>query len=227
MLYKTSGIVINYIKFKETSIITKIYTKDFGIQSYIVNGVRSKKSRNKIALFQPLNLLDLVVYNKKTANINRISEIKCSIPFNSIPYDIRKSGIALFVNEILNKVLKEQVEDPDLFEFIWQSVLLLEGQDKNYQNFHLKFLLKLSQFLGFAPSNGAEIFKQVYNSDESLVKKETALFNQLLKKNFNEYVVIPNSLRRELLEALVKYYRVHIETLGEVKSVKILQEVLQ
>src|SRR4051812_40998701 len=110
MLHKTRGVAISYIRYRESSIIAKIYTELFGIQSYIVNGVRSSTSKtNRIALFQPLTLLDLVVYHKeKSDNVRRISEIKCYNPFNTLPYNVVKSSLALFVTEILGKTLKEE-----------------------------------------------------------------------------------------------------------------------
>ena len=95
MLHKTKGIVLNFVKFKETSVIVKIYTEKFGLQSYIENGVRSSKSKNKIALFQPLTQLELVVYHDPKKEINRISEIRCILPYKSIPFEIKKSRNAL------------------------------------------------------------------------------------------------------------------------------------
>jgi len=44
MIFKTRGIVFRFTKFKETSIIVTIFTEVFGLQSYIVNGVRSKSA---------------------------------------------------------------------------------------------------------------------------------------------------------------------------------------
>jgi DNA repair protein RecO (recombination protein O) len=84
MLHKTRGIGLSYLRYRESSIITKIYTEAFGIQTYIVNGVRSSKSKNnRIALFQPLTLLDMVVYHKnKEDTVHRISELKCYAPFS-------------------------------------------------------------------------------------------------------------------------------------------------
>ena len=73
MITKTRGVVLNYIKYGDTSIICKIYTEQFGLQSYIINGIRNSKSKN-IGLFQPLNILDLVVYYKKTSGLQRIKE---------------------------------------------------------------------------------------------------------------------------------------------------------
>ena len=108
MLYKTRGIVFRFTKYGETSIIVNIFTEMFGLQSYMVNSVRSKSSKNKIALYQPLTLLDLVVYHRENANILRIKELKCLYPYQTIHRDIRKSAIALFLNEILNKAVKDQ-----------------------------------------------------------------------------------------------------------------------
>jgi len=81
MLHKTKGIVLNYIKYSDTSIIAKIYTEAFGLQSYIVNSVRSSKAKNKIALFQPLTLLEMVVYHKNHQGLQRISEMRTAEPY--------------------------------------------------------------------------------------------------------------------------------------------------
>src|SRR3954470_20778545 len=106
MLYKTRGVVFRFTKYGETSIIVSIFTELFGLQSYIVNGVRSKSAKNKIALFQPLTILDLVVYHRENANILRIKEVKCLHNYHAIGGDIKKSTIALFVNEMMNKAVK-------------------------------------------------------------------------------------------------------------------------
>src|SRR3954469_12504744 len=108
MLHKTRGVVFRFTKYGETSIIVNIFTELFGLQSYIVNGVRSKSAKNKIALFQPLTLLDLVVYHRENANILRIKEVKCLRAYQDLTSDIKKSSIAMFINEILNKAVKDQ-----------------------------------------------------------------------------------------------------------------------
>ncbi len=107
MLHKTRGIVFKYFKYGDTSIIAKVYTEAFGLQSYIVNGARSTKSKGKIAFYQPLTLLDLVVYKKKNSGINRISEVRCSQPLKTIPYEITKSSQGVFLSELLYKCIKE------------------------------------------------------------------------------------------------------------------------
>ena len=96
MLHKTKGIVIGYIPYRESSIIVKLYTENFGIQSYIENGVRSAKGKNKIALFQPMTLLDVVVYHNDKKDLHRISEIKCTSPLVSIPMTLRSLVLQSF-----------------------------------------------------------------------------------------------------------------------------------
>ncbi|MGZ4057116.1 MAG: DNA repair protein RecO [Bacteroidia bacterium] len=114
MLHKTSGIILYTTKYSDTSLISKIYTADFGLQSYIINGVRSKKSKNKASLFQPMALVDLVVSNSGKGGLQRISEINNQHPYSDIPYNIVKSSIAIFLNEILYKTLKEEHADEEM-----------------------------------------------------------------------------------------------------------------
>ena len=101
MQRKTRGLVINNMRYRETSLLITIYTAEFGIASYIENGVRSAKAKHKMALFQPLTLLDLEVYHKPGKGLHRISEAKCYYPYQQIPFDIIKSSIALFLSEVL------------------------------------------------------------------------------------------------------------------------------
>ncbi len=225
MLYKTRGIVLNFIKYRETSIIVRIYTEQFGLTSYIVNSVRSKKSKNKIALFQPLTLLDLVVYNRKSSNLNRISEMKCAVPFSEIPTNIKKSSIALFMTEMLVKTLKGEEGNAQLFDFLYQSILMLEHMESEYENFHLQFILKLARYLGFAPQSAEEILHQVHGA----VAKQTDELQQLdelLKLSYQEKVEVTNAMRRNLLIKILDFYRLHVDALGEVKSLTVLHAVL-
>ena len=157
MLHKTRGVVFRFTKYGETSIIANVFTELFGMQGYIVNGVRSASGRNKIALFQPLTLLDMVVYHRENANLNRISEIKCLYPYKTIPLDIRKSTVAVFINEVINKAIKEESHAGELCQFIIESLVALDTLDTGTENFHLIFLLKLSRFLGFGAYETKEV----------------------------------------------------------------------
>ena len=113
MLYKTHGIVLRFVKYGETSIIATIYTEEFGLRSFIINGVRSSRSKGKIALFEPLSILDLVIYHKEGRNINRLAEVKCLDPLNDLRSNIIKSSMGMFIVEVLNKCIKEETPNEE------------------------------------------------------------------------------------------------------------------
>ena len=227
MLVKTKGIVLKFIKYKESSIIVKIYTEELGVQSYIINGVRSTRSkRNKIALYQPLTLLDLVVYFREDKQLQRLSEAKCNYPFVSIPLNPRKSAVVLFLVEILSKTLKEQSGNMELFRFIWDALLWLDTNNP-IENFHLVFLVKLAKYLGFSPHNAKEVYEELkYELDPQwTMSDEAGLMNQLLHSEVAKTPVLTGKQRSSLLAILIALYQAHVEHFGSIKSVKVLNQI--
>jgi DNA repair protein RecO (recombination protein O) len=193
----------------------------FGLQSYIVNGVRSTAARNKIALYQPLTLLELVVYHRPNANINRIKEVRCLHPYQTITADVRKSAIALFLNELLNKTVKEESHAADLCTFLINSLVMLDTIDRNTENFHLLFMIRLSRLLGFGAFNVNEVL------GVRVVDQETErLLEEMLDGGYDKPLIISNAKRREILELLIKFFADHIGTLGDLRSLLVLREVL-
>jgi DNA repair protein RecO (recombination protein O) len=228
MLQKTRGLVLNFLRYRETSVIVHIYTEEFGIQSYIENGVRSSKGRNKAALFQPLTLLDLVVYHKEKGGIQRLSEAKISHPFRSIPFEFAKSSIGLFLTEMLSKTLKEESSNPPLFHFLTDSVLWLDEATAGYENFHLVFLLQLAAFLGFAPDSGIQIADQLREHGLPVFDDEALrLLDALTTATYDRSPTMGRAMRNYLLELLLKFYDLHLDGLGEIKSLPVLQEVMR
>ena len=215
MLCQTRGIVLRYIKFRETSIITTVYTEEFGIQSYIVNGIRSSRSRRGIAYFQALNLLDMVVYHQSAKNIQRLSEWKSGVNLLSLYMDIRKSSIAVFLSEIIYKTVREGEANPDMFEFIYNSIAVLENLESNMVEFHLQFMVKLARYLGY----GTENYVSVVNN------KFEVIFDKLLTSPYGEKPLLEIEERKETLEYLIRFYRDQTEGFGELKSYKILKEL--
>lgn len=225
MLFKTRGIVLNYIKYKDSSIIVKIYTEAFGIQSYIVNNVRSKSVKPKIALYQPLNLLELVVYHKDTQPIHRISEIKINHLLQSIPYYFKKSCIALFLTELLGKCLKEEIPNSELFNFLQHSILTLDNLESSFENFHLQFLLNFSNYLGFAAVSGKELLNEL--SQWKVHRTEVReLLDLLINSSYTFPIQIRNEDRREILDILLKFYELNVEGFKELKSVEVLKDLM-
>lgn len=221
MLHKTRGIVFRFTKYGDTSIIVNIFTELFGLQTYIVNAVRTKSAKSQIALYQPLTLLNLVVYHKENAAIARIKEVQCAHPFATLHTDVKKSTLALFLNEILNKSIREQSHAAEICSFLFDSLEVLDRLNHGYENFHLIFMIKLSRFLGFGPHTVDEILVgRMIDTEEEVVLKN------LLTADFSEQVAMNNGQRRSLLHVILQFYGQHIENFGEVRSVHVLREVL-
>lgn len=221
MLQKTRGIVFRFVKFGETSIIANIFTEQFGLQSYMIKGVRSSSRKSKIALFQPLTLLEMVVYHKENAGIMHIKEVKCFHPYQSINGDVRKATIAMFINEVLNKSVKEQSHAQDIFSFIADSLIYLDTLE-HPENFHLIFLIGLSKHLGFGPNFSSEVLGGRMVSDD----EEVAL-NKLLTLDYRIEIPLTYQQRKNILGVLLRFYQAHSDGFGEMKSIAVLKEVLR
>jgi len=240
MLFKTSGILLHSVKYSDTSLIVKIFSSDFGLKSYIVNASRNKKSKIKASLFQPLALVEIIVSNTEKAKLERISEINIITPYTNIPYNIIKSTITLFLNEILYRAIKEQQNDINLFEFIKNSLLLLDLKQENCSNFHVFFMIQLSRYLGFFPEGSYSISSSIFDLQEGrfinhipnhpfyLNEMLSNLFYQFINSEYNSIhnLKLDNMQRKALLKALIKFYQLHIASFGEIKSFEILEEII-
>jgi DNA repair protein RecO (recombination protein O) len=226
MLHKTKGIVINYVKLKETSIVVTIYTQQFGIRSYIENSARSTKAKNKMALFQPLTMLDLVVYEQPNKNISRISEMRCNHAYLTIPYKIEKSTLAIFLTEVLKKTLKEETENPMLFDFLEYSFLNFDVVDK-VATFHLVFLLQLSNYLGFSFEDTDYIIAEFKEIGVKAFSNEAYLnLKILLNASYENLPNMATAIKAETLELILAFYKIHVSGFHELRSLPILKEIL-
>lgn len=230
-LEKTRAIVLRKTPFRETSLIIRIYTEEFGLQSGLINGVRSAnpKSSSKAALFQPLSLLDLVMYYRSNAEIQRIAEAKVAFPFHSVLLDSRKAMIVAFLQEILLKTLQEENPNPDLFDFLFRSITDLERLPQHIENFHLQFLLQLAGFLGFQPTCAEEMYEELFDHQvlvKNLVKpQEIDMMNLLLQAEYGLVLPINYQERNYLLEQILRFYNLHIPSPMALKSLEVLQSL--
>lgn len=231
MLHKTKGVVLNYIRFKESSIIARIYTEKLGIQSYLVNGVRSSKSKsNRIALFQPLTLLDMVVYHQSRPDaLHRLSEVRNQHPFGMLPFDMVRTSLALFITELLGKCLKEEEPNEPLFQFLEHTVVALDSVEAGLESFHLSFMVHLAGYLGFGIETAGEfaagLREHRYSSPPDEVQQQA--LDLLLGDNELAPLSIGKAARNALLAQLLFYYRTHLEGFGEMKSLEVLRAVLR
>jgi DNA repair protein RecO (recombination protein O) len=240
MLHKTRGIVFKATDYGESSVIVQLFTEKFGLQSYIINGAKKPKAKIGRNMLQPLHLLDLVVYHKNTGSVQRISELKNAPVLQSIPYDVIKSCIAIFLNEVLYKAVKQQSPDENLFDFVFSAIEWLDHQTGSVANFHLLFLVQLTRYLGFYPDRyqvGQADYFDMKNGTFCNYKPDSLMylspphthnFRLLLQCGFEnmQQLKLTNDERRYLIQKLLEYYAMHVEGFGNIRSADVLEEVL-
>jgi DNA repair protein RecO (recombination protein O) len=242
-LHKTKGIVLRTVKYGETSLIVTLYTELFGIQSYMVNGVRasSRKGPGKATLFQPAAILDLLVYHNELKNLQRIREVSWAILYQHIFFDVVKNSVALFMVELLQKCLKQPEPNPELFYFIEDSFLHLDASEgRVLANFSLFFALHLAGFFGFRiqdvyseRNSILDLREGQFVSElpghpqvlEGVLSYHTAQLLRVRRPGELQEVPLNQETRRGLLAAYQAFYGLHVPDFGEMRTVGVLQTV--
>ncbi len=239
MLVSGEGVILHSVKYGDNSIIATIYTKQWGRQAYMINISRSRKSKNRSGILQPLFFVNLVAYQKETREVQRIKEIKNQPVYQSIPFDVVKSSQIMFLAELLYKILREQESSPDMFSFIQNSLLYYDLTENPAANFHLWFLFRLTEFAGIMPDTTKTGFEGWFDMRKGAIvpfepshpffmnKEITGVLLKLASVKIGDIAQlrIPSALRNTLTTKLVEYYQLHFEHLGEIKSLKVLHEL--
>lgn len=239
MLEKTKGIVFHTTNYSETSIVVKVYTRQYGLQAYLVSGVRKQKSKINRNLFQPLTQVELVAYHKKSPGLKRIKDIQCDLPYQSIPFDTSKSVTVIFLAEILYRAIKEEECNTDLFDYIAHALHIFDIRHQNFSSFHIYFIAGLTKHLGFYPDINQykpgyvfDLAEGVFiNSDspknDCMDANSTSVFVELLRSSFETFFLIGinASERKSLLESLTRYYELHLTHHAKIKSKEVLHEI--
>jgi DNA repair protein RecO (recombination protein O) len=243
-LHKTKGIVLRTVKYGETSLIVTIYTEAFGVQSYLVNGVRtsSKKGPGKANLFQPAAVLDMVVYHSEMKNLQRIREFRWGYLYQHIFFDVLKNAVALFMVELLQKCLKQPEPNADLFYFIEDAFVHLDRSEGTVlANFPLFFIIHLAGFFGFRIQDTWSEQQSILDLQEGIFVTEHPAHHHSLEGTHSyttsqllrirqpdelRQLTLNQESRRTLLQAYLAFYALHVPDFGEMRTLAVMQTVL-
>jgi DNA repair protein RecO (recombination protein O) len=239
MLHKTRGIVFRVTDYRETSVVAHVYTELFGLQGFLINSVRKKNARIKQNVLHPLSLVDLVIYHNERKGLHRAADVRSNPILQNIPENIYKTSIALFLDEVLCKAVKEEGPNQHLFDFLFHSIQILDMHTPVSSCFHLNFLIQLSRYLGFYPMENYSEENTIFNLQEGAFQLSaplhpfyiegtlSSLFSQLLRTSvdFSSEIKMQAEEKRMLIEKILQYYSLHISGFGEIKSHKILETI--
>jgi len=232
--------VIRSIKNGETSLIVSCYLEDIGYETFIVKGVYgSKKSKFSKAHFFPLNIINLNYSYTEGKNLGFIKEVKTEKLYNSLHLDIQKSSVIIFLSEILNSIFKEEtLVNKDLFIFLLNTLSWYD-QVKSCNNFHIKFLIELSRFIGFYPNinNENDSFFNLESGSTSATQSmgtnisgnDLTLFKEFLGTEFEDLnsMNTKNQSRTQILNYIIDYYSLHLQMFKTPKSTNVFAEIFK
>lgn len=233
------GIVLQHHKYSDTSLIARVYTEQHGLQSFLIKGAFGRHSKLRPAFFQPLTFIDFVADIKGKRDLHYMSEISIETVFYSIPFDMQKNSIILFISELLTKTIVEQETNSALFDFLHRSIQWLDLCQHSFTNFHLYFCFELSRYLGFYPRLDRTGNQDILDLMEGVFKTNTPSHGYYIEppislkisqictsklENLHE-IELTNPMRREILHGIISFYRLHIPAFSGLKSIDILKSV--
>jgi len=233
-MQKTIGIILHTTPFKDKDVIVKLYTQSLGLVSFIVSNVKSPKSKIKSSLLQPLSVLEITFSFVSSKSLQRLEEASLHQQNIAIQSSIEKTSLLYFMNEVLYKSIKEEEANPKLFEFIISKINELESANKFYF-FTISFLLQLSYYLGFYPNNNYSINTVCFDMIEGSYSNSLPTHSFVIEKKYCENLVsfidedfdveISPADRNVIVFKLIDYYQLHIANFGNIKSLKVFNEM--
>lgn len=241
MLYSTRGIIFHTVPYSDNRVIAKIYTREFGLLSFIVSISRSKSGKIKSPLLLPLTQVDLRIEKKEKSHLHSVRDITLAIPYIHLHSDILKTTIALFVAEVLYKSVREEEKNEAMFTYISSSLLALDVAHDGVANFHLLFMMNLTRYLGFYPNDNDAgpnaVFDLVNGTYISgvpthfnyLDKEESQLFSAVSRATFENMddLVLNGERRKKILNTLIRYFELHVPAMQKIQGHELLGAVLQ
>jgi DNA repair protein RecO (recombination protein O) len=239
MLEKTRGIILHQIKYTDSGIVAQMYTRKFGRQSFLIRGMRNKKSGRHSILFQPMFILDLEINYRETREMNVLREFSVAYSPYNIYADVRKSTVAIFLGEVLTAVLREEISHEELFDYIENSIIYFDRSNESFANFHIAFLAGLSSYLGFEPGIRHEAGDHFFDMINGVFVPDPPAHGNYASEQISDILArvftasydslgsisLTGSQRNEVLDTLVQYYSFHLSGLRKINSLEILKEV--
>jgi len=216
-----------------------MYTEQKGHQTFIIHSVRKAKAATPQSFLQLMSLVDLIGYHQDHRKIHHVKEVRLEHVYQSIPFDMRKSAVITCLAEICSRCITTADPHPELFAFLHDELVRYDTQEVYDRDFLICFLVNLSHYLGFGidlshPSSGSGYFDLLDGHFIGIKPTHDYLMSsgdfEALQDIMSDHREIrpktPIEIRRRLVDQLITYYQLHVESLREVQSIKILRELL-
>ncbi len=240
MLVKTKAVLLHHVRYSENSLIAYFYTQEFGRLSVMVKGISSGKRGVRFNYFQPLNIFNIELYHYENRELHNLKEMSLAFIPKTIPGDIQRTTVAMFISEILYNIIREEDANRMLYEFIESSVITLDGMTAGTSNFHLWFLVALMDYTGIGPSHtslqecyfdmlSGQFTAQQPLHPDYLEPSSAAILNRLLQMPAEKVssLSLSGEERTDLLARILKYYSLHLAGIRQIRSLQVLKDIFR
>jgi len=233
MLLTTRAIVLRAIRHGDRTAILKTYTEHDGARACALRlGGRSGAPH---ALVQPLSRVELVLDQHPDKDLAAVKEIRLEAP--SVPQDRpERAAVVLFLQEVFLRVLRTECADAGLFAFA-HAAIGSAVMEQDLAQVPLRTMAGLIQHMGILPSppeHGEPNFDLLEGrfiagdapSGHTLRQPLSTWMAALFDEGATELPRLSAAQRRDLLDHLLLFIRLHLDGFGELRSVSVLREVL-
>lgn len=230
----SEGIVLRTLKYSENSIICDIFTKEYGLKSFIISATKSQKS--KLALLQIMNLVDIIFYDSEQNKLHRIKELHLNYPYQHLNLSVIPSAVGTFITEVTRNAIKEHDVDTPLYLYIKDSFISLDKLDSAWSNFYIGYLIGLCSYLGFQPNpnyDDAHVNFDLMAGEFTNISGDVRHTLSIQESNLlGAQLTDSNAINRSkeqnkmLTDALLKYYHYHIPSFKPIKSLEVIRAIL-
>ena len=103
MIVSTEAVILKTMKYRDTSRIVTLYTRDFGRLSVIAKGARSRNNKFGASL-EPLSHVSAVLYKNEHRDLHLLSKCEISTQFRRIPEDLERLSTAMAIIELSPRI---------------------------------------------------------------------------------------------------------------------------
>ncbi|MBQ8047383.1 MAG: DNA repair protein RecO C-terminal domain-containing protein [Prevotella sp.] len=239
MFVKSRAVVLNALKYGDNQLIVDMLTEQTGRLSFLLNMPKTARGKLKRQLFQPLTLLMIEFDHRQQARLQRLRDVRLEMPYVSVPFDAGKLSLALFLSEFLTYATRGEQRNEALFGYVSSSLQWLDATSRPAANFHLVFLMRLSQFIGFYPNlegyregsffdlRSAEFSSSQPLHSDFVEPGEAAYIERLMRMHYEtmHLFLFTRAQRNRILDHLIAYYRLHVPSFPELRSLPVVQEL--
>jgi len=163
------AVLINTIKYSESAVIAKFFTREAGIVTVMCNGIRNAKKGGKMGLLKPASLCEIVVAGKPNKSMSILKEIRNTPPLVYLSAQPEMIHFCFYVSGVVDQFAHENHDDTSLFDYVWNYIASVEEHQYPIVNLPLHFLvgaLKIEGYLPYPDFNTANNQVKMADDDE-------------------------------------------------------------